>query len=91
MYTNPYFFWEWTFILSLIKGNFLVKSDGTPCITDFALSRILSNDFGLTITSEPAGSLRWMAPELFEGGGTSNLAKRDLSVWYGSSCEYMYF
>ncbi|KIJ55192.1 hypothetical protein M422DRAFT_219746 [Sphaerobolus stellatus SS14] len=49
----------------LRAGNVLVSEDGKPFVTDFGLSRILSETFfGLTTTTQAAGSLRWMAPEL---------------------------
>ncbi|KIJ52444.1 hypothetical protein M422DRAFT_243228 [Sphaerobolus stellatus SS14] len=48
-------------------GNVLISGKGVPCLTDFGLSRLLSETRGLTTTSEAAGSLRWMAPELLKG------------------------
>ncbi|KIJ52455.1 hypothetical protein M422DRAFT_243241 [Sphaerobolus stellatus SS14] len=48
-------------------GNILISDDGVPRLTDFGLSRILNEASGFTRSSDLAGSLRWMAPELFEG------------------------
>jgi serine/threonine protein kinase len=47
------------------QGNILVSDAGVPCLTDFGLSRILSDTWGMTTSSDTAGSLRWMSPELF--------------------------
>ncbi|KIJ39503.1 hypothetical protein M422DRAFT_781075 [Sphaerobolus stellatus SS14] len=50
--------------LRAVSRNILVSADGTPYLTDFGLSRSLGEVAGLTTTSEAAGTLRWMAPEL---------------------------
>lgn len=42
-----------------------MSDEGVPRFTDFGLSRVHHDDLALTTTSEAAGSLRWMAPELF--------------------------
>ncbi|KIJ27044.1 hypothetical protein M422DRAFT_128068, partial [Sphaerobolus stellatus SS14] len=61
-------------------GNILVSEDGTPCITDFGLSRLLKeSELGLTTSSNAAGSLRWMAPELLQGGLTK--VSKESDVW----------
>ncbi|KIJ52440.1 hypothetical protein M422DRAFT_26048 [Sphaerobolus stellatus SS14] len=47
--------------------NILISADGTPCLTDFGLSRILDEDLAQLIgkSGRPVGgTLRWMAPEL---------------------------
>jgi len=44
-------------------GNILISNEGRPCLSDFGLARILKLE-GMTPTSEQAGSLRWMSPEL---------------------------
>jgi len=54
------------FIIVILQGNILISDDGTPCIIDFGLSRILGNTPGPTTTTHASGTLRWMAPELFE-------------------------
>ncbi|KAF8515361.1 kinase-like protein, partial [Hysterangium stoloniferum] len=48
-------------------GNILVSDQGIPCLTDFGLSRILGDPAGLTTSSNVAGSLHWMSPELLHG------------------------
>ncbi|KIJ52392.1 hypothetical protein M422DRAFT_26014 [Sphaerobolus stellatus SS14] len=47
--------------------NILVSDNGIPCIADFGLSRIFNipRSYSSSTSSGPAGSLRWMAPELF--------------------------
>ncbi|KIJ47197.1 hypothetical protein M422DRAFT_130463, partial [Sphaerobolus stellatus SS14] len=57
-------------------GNVLVSEAGTPCITDFGLSRLLKES-GLTTSSDVAGSLRWMAPELLRNEKVTNAS----DVW----------
>ncbi|KIJ47193.1 hypothetical protein M422DRAFT_778154 [Sphaerobolus stellatus SS14] len=57
-------------------GNILVSEDGTPCITDFGLSRLLKKS-GLTTSSDVVGSLRWMAPELLQNQKVTNAS----DVW----------
>ena len=49
----------------LLQGNILVSDSGVPCLTDFGLSRSLGDAIGMTTSSDAAGSLRWMAPEIF--------------------------
>ncbi|KIJ52447.1 hypothetical protein M422DRAFT_156722 [Sphaerobolus stellatus SS14] len=49
----------------LRAGNILISDKGVPHLSDFGLSRILRESFGLTTSSEAGGALRWMAPELF--------------------------
>ncbi|KIJ52439.1 hypothetical protein M422DRAFT_26047 [Sphaerobolus stellatus SS14] len=46
-------------------GNILMSDEGIPRFSDFGLSRVHDEGIGLTTSSEAAGSLRWMAPELF--------------------------
>ncbi|KIJ23103.1 hypothetical protein M422DRAFT_196339, partial [Sphaerobolus stellatus SS14] len=54
-----------------LKGeNVLVSSDGTPCLTDFGLSKIL-DEHGFTTTAPISGSIRWMAPELLKNEKTT--------------------
>ncbi|KIJ27057.1 hypothetical protein M422DRAFT_191487, partial [Sphaerobolus stellatus SS14] len=52
-------------LLKIIKINILVSKDGTPCITDFGLSRILKETISGLKTSNFTGCTRWMVPELF--------------------------
>jgi len=51
-------------------GNVLVSKDGTSCLADFGLSRIL-NEHGFTTTAQTQGTARWMAPELFRNEKTT--------------------
>lgn len=50
-------------------GNLLVDSQGTVWITDFGLAKNLDQD-NLTHTGDVVGTLRYMAPEQFEGRAT---------------------
>ena len=50
--------------LTTSQGNILVSAGGEPCICDFGLSRMMCEATNLTTSSEVAGSLPWMAPEL---------------------------
>jgi len=47
----------------LRAGNILVLDSGVPCLSDFGLSRSLKVE-DMSTTSELAGCLRWMSPEL---------------------------
>ncbi|KAJ7596338.1 kinase-like domain-containing protein [Mycena floridula] len=49
----------------LKASNILMADDGSPVVADFGLSKILEHSTGYT-TSSLAGSLNWLAPELFE-------------------------
>ncbi|KAF9256018.1 kinase-like protein [Marasmius fiardii PR-910] len=57
-----------------LKGvNILITPDGRACIGDFGLSRV-ADTHGLNFTSShsrPAGTARWLAPELLRGGHPS--------------------
>ncbi|KIJ29006.1 hypothetical protein M422DRAFT_189057, partial [Sphaerobolus stellatus SS14] len=61
-------------------GNILVSTEGIPCLTDFGLSRLLNKTRGLTTTSELAGSVRWMAPELLLNM-TDQKPKMSSDIW----------
>ncbi|KAF8583030.1 kinase-like protein [Ramaria rubella] len=64
----------------LRAGNILVSDAGIPCLTDFGLSRIISDIKGTTTSSEPAGSVRWMSPELLHDDRVS----KSSDIWaYG--------
>ncbi|KIJ47194.1 hypothetical protein M422DRAFT_89317, partial [Sphaerobolus stellatus SS14] len=61
-------------------GNILVSEDGKPYIPDFGLWRLLKESgLGLTTSSNTAGSLRWMAPELLRGDLTK--VNKESDVW----------
>jgi len=64
----------------LRTGNILVSDTGVPCLTDFGLSRILNETGGMSTSSDAAGSLRWMSPELLHDDKVSESS----DVWaYG--------
>lgn len=44
-----------------------VSNASVPCLTDFGLSKIVSETQGFTTSAKVGGSSRWMAPELLEG------------------------
>jgi WD40 repeat protein/serine/threonine protein kinase len=48
-------------------SNLLLDTDGVVWITDFGLAK--AEDDGLTATGDILGTLRYMAPERFRGGG----------------------
>ncbi|CCM03212.1 uncharacterized protein FIBRA_05336 [Fibroporia radiculosa] len=53
----------------LKSANILVNRVGVPCLADFGLSTVIYNADTVNITSRTtgrAGTLRWMAPELFD-------------------------
>ncbi len=47
-------------------SNLLIDSQGTPWITDFGLAKFEGSD-DLTVTGDIVGTIRYMAPERFEG------------------------
>ncbi|KAJ8579904.1 kinase-like protein, partial [Rhizopogon salebrosus TDB-379] len=51
-----------------LKANVLIHHDGTACIADFGLSMMYSEALGVLsqASSSSHGTIRWMAPELFE-------------------------
>ncbi|KAG9120791.1 hypothetical protein FRC07_003574 [Ceratobasidium sp. 392] len=52
-----------------IKGdNLLMAPDGTPKLTDFGLAIMHDAALKFSKTTNPFGTLRWMAPELIQGG-----------------------
>lgn len=55
----------------------MISDSGSPCLSDFGLSKVLKLE-GMTATSsEVGGSLRWMSPELFH----DNLHSTKSDVW----------
>ncbi|KAF8517257.1 kinase-like domain-containing protein [Hysterangium stoloniferum] len=58
-------------------GNILVSDKGIPSLTDFGLSRFVDDMERLSTSSNVAGSLRWMAPELLHNENAS----RQNDVW----------
>lgn len=54
-------------ILKFIQSNILIHDDGSACLCDFGLSRVLEESavtHTITFTTAAAGTLRWTAPEL---------------------------
>ena len=69
-----------------LKGvNILITDTLRACIGDFGLSRVASDTWslGLTITTRPPGTGRWLAPELLAGG----VASKESDV-YALGCVY---
>ena len=63
------------------KANILISSNGTACIADFGLSTVegSNNEQHLLIStsfSRPAGTFRWLAPELMVPDSESDNAAR---------------
>jgi len=54
----------------LRASNVLVSDTGRPCLADFGLSRVLSQNHTPT-SSNCGGSVRWMAPEVLNGSNMS--------------------
>lgn len=58
----------------LKPANILIDDTGSIRIADFGLGKVLSGDHGLTQTGQVLGTLRYMAPEQFEGAATAPCA-----------------
>ena len=58
------------FCIATSSPNLLVDSQGIVWVTDFGLAKTVDSD-GLTETGEVFGTVRYMAPERFEGRGDS--------------------
>src|SRR5262245_31858024 len=50
-------------------SNLLLATDGNLWITDFGLAKVLADEDNLTRTGDVVGTLRYMAPERFNGCG----------------------
>ncbi|GJJ12478.1 hypothetical protein Clacol_006720 [Clathrus columnatus] len=61
-------------------GNILMSDDGRPCLSDFGLSSVLRQE-GLTATTEHAGSLAWMSPELLQAQAIPAIPTTYSDVW----------
>ncbi|KAF8514925.1 hypothetical protein BU17DRAFT_52026, partial [Hysterangium stoloniferum] len=46
-------------------SNVLVSDEGVPCLTDFGLSRLVSDITVIGLPTSSNGLLRWMAPSCF--------------------------
>jgi serine/threonine protein kinase len=67
----------------------LVSDSGVPCLSDFGLSRVLHEVRGMTTSSELAGSLRWMSPELLHDDSGVSVSS---DVWaYGMTVLVRFF
>jgi len=58
----------------LKPGNIRIRPDGSPCVLDFGLAKLLAardsgGDPGVTATGQFVGSLPWSSPEQAQGGG----------------------
>lgn len=61
----------------LKPDNVLVRSDGTPCVLDFGVVHMASNDaddLTLTVTGQVIGTLAYMAPEQARGANLDDRA-----------------
>ena len=67
----------------LKPGNIRVRPDGTPCVLDFGLAKLLAgraeDDHELTATGQFVGSLPWSSPE--QARGTADQVDRRTDVY----------
>ncbi|KAI6124891.1 kinase-like domain-containing protein [Pisolithus croceorrhizus] len=55
-----------------LKGaNVLISDDGRPLLADFGFSYLTNSSFSVPVPEEFGGTVRWMAPEMFEFGRPS--------------------
>ena len=66
-----------------MKCNILINGDGRAVITDFGLAKVKGeiSEYTDKQSSMLAGSTRWMAPELSEGGETPVRITKESDVW----------
>ncbi|KIM53835.1 hypothetical protein SCLCIDRAFT_36111, partial [Scleroderma citrinum Foug A] len=56
-----------------LKGyNVLISPEGRALLTDFGLSRVINSSLSRPQPLSGAGTLRWMAPEILDGGEPSD-------------------
>ncbi|KAI6001265.1 kinase-like domain-containing protein [Pisolithus albus] len=61
-----------------LKGaNVLMSDDGRPLLADFGFSYLTNSSFSVPVSEEFGGTIRWMAPEMFEFGKPS----AEADVW----------
>ncbi|KIK18219.1 hypothetical protein PISMIDRAFT_70737, partial [Pisolithus microcarpus 441] len=59
------------FAASSLAANVLMSDDGRPLLADFGFSYLTNSSFSVPVPEEFGGTLRWMAPEMFEFGRPS--------------------
>ncbi|KAI6101175.1 kinase-like domain-containing protein [Pisolithus sp. B1] len=52
-------------------ANVLISDDGRPLLADFGFSYLTNSSFSVPVPEEFGGTVRWMAPEMFEFGRPS--------------------
>ncbi|KAI6014107.1 kinase-like domain-containing protein [Pisolithus microcarpus] len=61
-----------------LKGaNVLMSDDGRPLLADFGFSYLTNSSFSVPLLEEVGGTLRWMAPEMFDSASRS----AEADVW----------
>ena len=55
----------------VLQQNVLISNDGQALLADFGFSTLATSTFSMTVERHFGGTLRWMAPELLDGGEAS--------------------